>query len=51
MLNPGQSRAVIFEVTRAYVDSPIGNVFQYDVVINEVEVLMNQQVRQDQLRR
>lgn len=45
VLNPGQSRAASWEVWRGYVDSPIGNVFQYDVVINEVEVLVNQQVR------
>lgn len=45
VLNPGQSRAATFGVTRYNVNSALGNAFQYDVVISELEVLNTQQVR------
>lgn len=44
-LNPGQSRTATFGVVRYNVNSSIGNAFQYDLVINELEVLNTQQVR------
>ncbi len=45
-LSPGQSRMATFGVYRYNVNSPIGTGFQYDVVINELEVLgAQQQVR------
>lgn len=45
VLNPGQARTATFGVVRYNAHAPIGTSFQYDVVINELEVLPSQQVR------
>jgi len=44
-LTPGQSRSATFTVVRINAREPIGNQFQYDVVISELEPLGQTQVR------
>lgn len=44
-LTPGQSRAATFNIIRFNAKPPIGNAWNYDVVIDEVEVLPGQVVR------
>jgi hypothetical protein len=44
-LNPGQSRNATFNIVRFNAAPPIGNAWNYDVVIDEVEVLPGQVVR------
>jgi hypothetical protein len=44
-LTPGQSRAATFNIIRFNAAPPIGNAWNYDVVIDEVEVLPGQVVR------
>jgi hypothetical protein len=44
-LTPGQSRSATFNIIRFNAAPPIGNAWNYDVVIDEVEVLPGQVVR------
>jgi hypothetical protein len=44
-LAPGQSRSATFNIIRFNARPPIGNAWNYDVVIDEVEVLPGQVVR------
>jgi hypothetical protein len=44
-LTPGQSRSATFNIIRFNAKPPIGNAWNYDVVIDEVEVLPGQVVR------
>jgi hypothetical protein len=44
-LTPGQSRSATFNIIRFNARPPIGNAWNYDVVIDEVEVLPGQVVR------
>jgi hypothetical protein len=44
-LTPGQSRSATFNIVRFNAAPPIGNAWNYDVVIDEVEVLPGQVVR------
>ncbi len=44
-LAPGQSRSATFNIIRFNAKPPIGNAWNYDVVIDEVEVLPGQVVR------
>jgi hypothetical protein len=44
-LNPGQARSATFNIIRFNARPPIGNAWNYDVVIDEIEILPGQVVR------
>jgi len=44
-LNPGQGRSATFNIIRFNARPPIGNAWNYDVVIDEIEILPGQVVR------